>query len=50
MKKDVQSASFCYEVNMLRLLLKMQLISQEEYERIVAISAEHYKAEKIYCV
>ncbi|WP_350339950.1 hypothetical protein [Acutalibacter sp. JLR.KK004] len=27
---------------MLRLLLKMQLITQEEYERILEISAAHY--------
>ncbi len=43
------NSSFAYSVNILRMLLKMQLITQEEYERIVAISAEHYGTE-IYCV
>ncbi len=43
------NASFAYGINMLRMLLKMQLITQEEYTRIAAISAEHYGTE-IYCV
>lgn len=45
---DVNNSAFCYSVNMLRLLLRMQLISQEEYERILQISAAHYGTEKIY--
>jgi len=48
MRNDVNTAAFCYSVNMLRLLLKMQLITQEEYERILEISAAHYGTEKIY--
>lgn len=43
------NSSFAYSVSLLRMLLKMQLITQEEYERIVSISAEHYGTE-IYCV
>ena len=43
---DINNAAFIYAVNMLRLLLKMQLITQEEYERILQISAAHYGAEK----
>lgn len=45
---DINNSAFVYAVNMLRLLLKMQLITAEEYERILQISAAHYDAEKIY--
>ena len=48
MNNDINNSAFCYSVNMLRLLLKMQLITQEEYERILQISAAHYNIEKIY--
>ena len=46
--KDVNNASFCYSVNMLRLLLEMQLITEDEYEKIVQISAAYYDMKKIY--
>ncbi len=39
------NAMFYYSVSMLRALLKMQLITKEEYEKIVAISAEYYTAQ-----
>ena len=45
---DIKNSAFVYCVNMLRLLLKMQLITSEEYERILEISAAHYGTEKIY--
>lgn len=45
---DINNSAFCYSVNMLRLLLKMQLITHEEYERILQISAAHYGTKKIY--
>jgi hypothetical protein len=48
MNTAINNSAFCYSVNMLRLLLKMQLITQEEYERILPISAVHYGTEKIY--
>ena len=48
MNNDINNYAFLYSVNMLRLLLKMQLITQEEYERILQISAAHYGTEKIY--
>ena len=48
MNIDISNSAFIYSVNMLRLLLKMQLITQEEYERILEISAAHYGTEKIY--
>ncbi len=48
MTNDINNSAFVYIVNLLRLLLKMQLITQEEYERILQISAAHYGIEKIY--
>jgi hypothetical protein len=45
---DINNSAFAYSVNLLRLLLKMQLITQEEYEHILQISAAHYGTEKIY--
>ena len=45
---DINNSDFVNCVNMLRLLLKMQLITSEEYERILEISAAHYGTEKIY--
>ncbi|WP_158591048.1 hypothetical protein [Acutalibacter sp. 1XD8-33] len=48
MSMDINNSAFVYSVNMLRLLLKMQLITQEEYERVLKISAAHYGAEQIY--
>ena len=48
MNNDINNSAFVYSVNLLRLLLKMQLITQEEYERILEISAAHYGTEKIY--
>lgn len=48
MSKDQNNASFVYSVNLLRLLLDMKLINEEEYEKIVHISAAHYNAENIY--
>lgn len=47
--KDTNNASFAYSIHMLRMLLKMKLITQDEYNRIAAISATHYNTE-IYCV
>ena len=40
--KDKNNAAFAYGVNMLRLLLSMKLITEEEYRKIVRIQAEHY--------
>lgn len=48
MTNDINNSAFVYSANLLRLLLKMQLITQEEYERILEISAAHYGTEKIY--
>ena len=39
---DQNNASFYYSVNMLRALLAMQLITEEEYKKIVKLNAEYY--------
>lgn len=41
---DQSNAAFAYSVSLLRLLLGMQLISQDEYNRVVAINRTHYEA------
>lgn len=48
MSKDQNNAAFAYSVSLLRLLLSMKLITEEEYSKIVRISAAHYDAENIY--
>ncbi len=48
-KKAIGNASFAYSVNLLKMLLSMQLITEEEYEKIAEISAEHYGAD-LFCV
>ena len=45
---DRKNASFAYSANMLRTLMDMKLITEDEYRKILQISAEHYGAEKIY--
>ena len=42
---DKNNAAFYYSVNMLRALLAMKLITEEEYKKIVIINAEHYGVE-----
>ena len=49
MKNDSNNASFVYSVNLLRMLLGMELITGEEYNKIVAISEDYYGT-KVYCV
>jgi len=48
-KEDINNSAFYYSVNMLRMLLGMKLITENEYERIIRISEEYYGTE-IYCV
>lgn len=43
---DRKNASFAYSANMLRTLMDMKLITEDEYRKILQISAEHYGAEK----
>ena len=44
-KKDINNSSYAYSVSLLKMLLAMQLITEDEYERITQISAEHYAAD-----
>ena len=32
--QDSNNAAFCYSVNLLRMLLDMKLITEEEYEKL----------------
>ncbi|MCI8332682.1 MAG: hypothetical protein HFE78_07640 [Clostridiales bacterium] len=48
MNQDKNNASFAYSVNLLRLLLGMKLITKEEYEKIIRISADYYEIKCIY--
>lgn len=47
-RTDINNTSFAYGVNLLKMLLAMQLITEDEYERIAQISAKHYGADLIY--
>jgi hypothetical protein len=49
MKKTKNIAAFYYAINLLRNLLRMKLITEDEYKRTVRISTEHYGV-KLYCV
>lgn len=46
----VQKASLCYSLNMLRLLLSMKAITEDEYNRILYLVAEHYDPQKKICL
>lgn len=43
-----KNSAFYYSVNMLRMLLSMELITYDEYKKIVSISADYYDIERIY--
>ena len=45
---DRKNASFAYSANMLQTLMAMNLITKDEYRKILQISADHYGTEKIY--
>lgn len=47
-RTDINNTSFAYSVNLLKMLLAMQLITEDEYERIAQISAEYYGTDLIY--
>ena len=42
MEKSIADASFYYSANMLRTLLEMGLITEEECKKIIALNAEYY--------
>lgn len=43
--RDIINCSLAYSANMLRMLLSMNLLTEEEYQRILSITEEHYNAE-----
>ena len=46
-EQDKKSAAFYYSVNMLRLLLRAELLTETEYKQILKLSAEYYGCERI---
>lgn len=48
-KMAMDNASFFYSANMLKILLSMNLLTEDEYDRIIKISAEYYGVKNI-CV
>ena len=46
-EQDKKNAAFYYSVNMLRLLLRAELLTEAEYRKIVKFSAEYYGCERI---
>lgn len=46
-EQDKKNAAFYYSVNMLRLLLRVELLTKAEYKQILKLSAEHYGCERI---
>jgi len=44
---DINNAAFYYSLNMLGMLLKMQLITEDEFYKITKISAEYYGVKNI---
>ncbi len=47
-RTDINNASFAYSLNLLRMLHDMNLITEDEFEKITRISAEHYGVDLIY--
>lgn len=48
MNKSVNAASFYYSLNMLKLLQEMQLISDDEADKIKKSLSNYYKVTDIY--
>lgn len=49
-KTDINNSAYYYGINMLRLLLSMQHISEDEYDKILQLEAEHYDPQKKICL
>ena len=43
-------AALYYGINMLRLLLSMQLLTEDEYRKILQVEAQHYDPQKKICL
>ena len=46
-EQDKKNAAFYYSVNILRLLLRAELLTEAEYKQILKLSAEYYGCERI---
>lgn len=45
-EQDEKNAAFVYSIHLLKMLLKMELISEQEFERIKSICLEFYGVKK----
>lgn len=43
--KAINNASFYFSANMLKMLLQMDLLTEEEYNRILLISSNYYHSD-----
>lgn len=41
-EQDEKNVAFVYSIHLLKMLLKMEFISEKEFERIKSISAQYY--------
>ncbi len=41
-EQDENNAAYVYSIHLLKMLLKMELISEQEFERIMSISKKYY--------
>ena len=41
-EQDEKNAAFVYSIHLLKMLLKMELISEQEFKRIRSISKKYY--------
>lgn len=47
---DRNNIALAYGLNMLRVLLSMQLITEAEYKQIFQLQTEHYDPQKKLCL
>lgn len=45
---DINNAAFYYSINMLRMLRAANLITEDDYKRILRICAQHYNVDYLY--
>lgn len=41
-EQDEKNAAYVYSIHLLKMLLKMELISEQEFERIKSVSKKYY--------
>lgn len=47
---DKTNAALLYGIQMLRLLLSMELISEDEFKKIAQLQIQHYDPQKKLCL